>query len=410
MHNIWLIAKREYLERIRAKAFLVMTVLIPVLLGGLVFGSALINGSRSNASHVAVVTQDAAFGKDLQSDLQSDKDRKFTVDLISPPVADTRATLDHDLTNKDKDLDGYLWVTPAAAGNKRDSFEWVPKSKADIITKTNIGEAVRTVLMRECLGRSGMSAADVDELLKPIDLDSARQGKSDGALAAVGVAYAGFFLMYLIIVQYCMNVGRSILEDKTSRVFEVLLVSARSWELMAGKVLGVGSVGLTQVGIWIAVAFLAIQFSLFGAGVSLPLTAAQGIYFVVFFLLGYILYSSIGSALAAMTSSQQELQQMNTFLMLPIIACSAIIFRVITDSDGTIAKVFSFIPFCSPLIMYTRIAVHQPPAWQIAIAIAELVVTIVAVLWVATRIYRVGILMYGKRPNLPEILRWLKYS
>jgi ABC-2 type transport system permease protein len=408
MHNVWLIAKREYLERIRTKAFLVMTVLIPLLLGGLIFGSALINGTRGNASHIVVVTQDAQFGADLQSELQSNKERKITVDVVSPPAADTRSVLDKEI--KEKDLDGYLWVTPAASGKKQDSFEWVPKSKADITTKSTIGNSVRTVLTRESLSHSGMGAADVDSLFEPIDLDSTQAGKADGAIAAVGVAYAGFFLMYLIIVQYCMNVGRSILEDKTSRVFEVLLVSARPSELMAGKVLGVGSVGLTQVGIWIAIAAAVTQFGLFSSGTSLPVTIAQAVYFVIFFLLGYVLYSSIGSALAAMTSSQQELQQMNTFLMLPIIACSAIIFRVITDSDGTIAKVFSFIPFCSPLIMYTRIAVHQPPAWQIAIAIAELILSIVLVLWVATRIYRVGILMYGKRPNLPEILRWLKYS
>jgi len=408
MHNIWLIAKREYLERIRAKAFLVMTILIPVLMGGLIYGSAIINGTRNNSSHIAVVTPDAKFGADLQSELQSDKDRKFTVDVISPATATTRVTLNSQLA--DKGLDGYLWVSPAAANKTRPTFEWVPKSKADVVTKGNIAQAVRTVLTRERLAHSGMGASDVDALLEPIDLDSSQTGKSDSAIAAVGVAYAGFFLMYLVIVQYCMNVGRSILEDKTSRVFEILLVSVKPYELMAGKVIGVGSVGLTQVGIWLTVAAITTQFGLISSGSSIAVTAPQILFFIVFFLLGFTLYSSIASALAAMTSSQQELQQMNTFLMLPIIACSAIIFRVITDSDGTIATVFSFIPFCSPLIMYTRIAVHQPPAWQIALAIADLILTTLAILWFAARIYRVGILMYGKRPNLPEILRWLKYS
>jgi ABC-2 type transport system permease protein len=407
MRNVWLIAKREYLERIRTRSFLVMTILIPVLFGGLVFASAIINGTRSNASHIAVVAPDVQFGLDLQAELQSRKSRKFTVDVLSPGGTDTRAVLNDEL--KEKDLDGYLWVT-SASGKKRSSFEWVPKSKADITTKGAIADAVQAVLTRESLSHSGMGAADVDALLQPIDLDSSQAGKNDGALTAVGVAYAGFFLMYLVIVQYCMNVGRSILEDKSSRIFEVLLVSARPSELMAGKVLGVGSVGLTQVALWIAAAAVCAGYALLSREAPLPLTLAQAVYFIIFFLLGYILYAGMGSALAAMTSSQQELQQMNTILMLPIIICSAIIYRVITDSDGTLAKVFSFIPFCSPLIMYTRIAVHQPPFWQIAIAIVELIVTIYAVLWIASRIYRVGILMYGKRPSLPEILRWLKYS
>jgi ABC-2 type transport system permease protein len=101
---------------------------------------------------------------------------------------------------------------------------------------------------------------------------------------------------------------------------------------------------------------------------------------------------------------------MNMFLMLPLISCTVVIFRVVTDPDGPISQVMSFIPFCTPLIMYTRIIVHQPPVWQIALSIVLLIATIYAVLWIASRIYRVGVLMYGKKPNLPEILRWLKYS
>jgi ABC-2 type transport system permease protein len=408
MHNIWLIAKREYLERVRAKSFVIMTILIPLLMGGLVFGSALINGRRNGASHIAVVTADAQFGHDLQSQLSSSKDARMAVDVISPPDAGTRAQLDTEI--KEKGLDGYLWVTPAAPGHKRATFEWVAKSKADIITKSNIGQAVRTVLTREGLTHSGMGAPDVDALLEPIDLDSAQGGKSDGSLAAVGSAYAMFFLMYFVILFYGMNVARSIIEEKNSRIFEVLLSTIRPEEMMAGKIVGVGSVGLTQVGIWFIAGALLTKYLLISSGLSLAVTAAQLVYFVIFFLLGYILYSSVAAALGAMAGSEQELQQMNIFLMLPLIACSAVIFRVITDSDGSIAQIFSFFPFCTPLIMYVRIAVHQPPLWQIALSIAEMILTILAILWFASRIYRVGILMYGKKPNLPEILRWLKYS
>jgi ABC-2 type transport system permease protein len=408
MRNVWLIAKREYLERIRAKSFLIMTILIPLLMGGLLFGSALVNGRRNTDSHVTVVTEDAQFGADLQSLLQSGKRGKMTVDVISPPTADTRADLDKGL--KEKGFDGYLWVTPPAAGQSRATFEWVPKSKADIVTKDRIGEAVRTVLTRESLTHSGMGSPAVDALLQPIDLDSAQNGKGDSSTAAFAAAYGMFFLMYFVILFYGMNVARSIIEEKTSRIFEVLLSTIRPEEMMAGKIIGVGSVGLTQVGIWILVGAAIVQFNLLGSGFSIPLTLSQIVYFVIFFLLGYILYSSVAAALGAMTSSEQELQQMNIFLMLPLIACSVIIFRVVTDSDGLIAKAFSFFPFCTPLIMYVRIAVRQPPLWQIALSIAEMVLTIYAILWIASRIYRVGILMYGKKPNLPEILRWLKYS
>jgi len=216
--------------------------------------------------------------------------------------------------------------------------------------------------------------------------------------------------MYFVILFYGMNVARSIIEEKTSRVFEVLLATIRPEEMMAGKVLGVGAVGLTQIGIWIVAGLAVAKFGLLAADVSFAITPVQVAFFILFFLLGYVLYYSVAAALGAMTSSEQELQQMNMFLMLPLIASSLVILRVVRDADGVIAQAFSFFPFCAPLIMYVRIAVHQPPAWQIALSILGLILTILAVLWFASRIYRVGILMYGKKPNLPEILRWLKYS
>jgi len=169
-------------------------------------------------------------------------------------------------------------------------------------------------------------------------------------------------------------------------------------------------VGLTQVGIWIAVAVAAVSSSLIGRDVHILPSGGQGILFIVFFLLGYLLYSSIAAALGAMTNSEQELQQMQIFLMMPLILCSVIIFNVVTNPDGPLAKVFSFIPFTTPLIMYTRVIVGKPSVLAVGASIVEMVVTIALVLWVSSRIYRVGILMYGKKPNLPEILRWLKYS
>jgi ABC-2 type transport system permease protein len=412
MHNVWLVAKREYLERIRAKSFLVMTILIPLLMGGLVYGAALANGRSGSNLRIAVVTQDPKFGADLKSELEntkhldSDNDRGkqgvTSVDVISPPASDTRALLDNQL--RDRKLDGYIWVTPPTTPHTRPTFEWVSKSKADILTPSLLGQGIRTTLTREGLGNLGMQASDVDSLLKPVDLVSEDKG------AAFASVYALFFLMYFVILFYGMNVARSIIEEKTSRIFEVLLATIRPEEIMAGKVLGVGAVGLTQIGIWIVAGLLITKFGLLAAGVSFAITPVQIAFFILFFLLGYVLYSSVAAALGAMTSSEQELQQMNMFLMLPLIACSLVILRVVRDADGVVAQAFSFFPFCTPLIMYVRIAVHQPPAWQIALSIVDLILTILAVLWFASRIYRVGILMYGKKPNLPEILRWLKYS
>jgi ABC-2 type transport system permease protein len=410
MHNVWLIAKREYIERIRARSFMVMTVLIPTLMGGLLWGVGLTTGKSRTNVNIAIVTQDPAFGLDLQSELATHKHPVIGATVISPPVAGTRAELEAEMNHKG--LDGYLWVTPPAPGHASPTFEWKPKSKNYLNTQNELGESIRTVLTKEGLAHSGLGAEDVDKLMQPIDLDAADASKKDAASAAQASAFGLFFIMYFVIVFYGMNVARSIIEEKTSRIFEVLLATIKPEEMMAGKVLGVGAVGLTQVGIWlVAAAALSVPGLIsLGGDISFNLPPSLMIFFVVFFLLGYILYSGLAAALGAMTSSEQELQQMNIFLMLPLIACSGVVYNVISDPDGLIAKVFSFIPFCAPLIMYVRIAMHRPPWWEIALSLTGLVATLLATLWIAARIYRVGVLMYGKKPSLPELFRWLKYS
>jgi len=403
--NVLLIARREYLERVRAKSFAVMTVLIPVLMGGLLFGAALINRSLGSARHLAVITQKPAFAADLRTELTERDQDPPQLDLHSPSEPDLRGRLNAELHERHSTLDGYLITIPSSEPSAQGDYEWVPKSKADVVTKSRIADAIRGALTRERLADSGMAAADVDKLLAPVDLKMVGSSK-----AAFGSAYGMFLLMYFVILFYGMNVARSIIEEKTSRVFEVLLATIKPSEMLAGKVIGVGAVGLTQVGIWIVVAVAAIKYQLIGQDVTVLPTGSQAAMFVVFFLLGYLLYSSIAAALGAMTNSEQELQQMNIFLMLPLIACSVVIMKVVTDPDSPLAKGFSYVPFTAPLIMYTRLIVGKPSPVEVGGALIGMVLTIAVVIWLASRIYRVGILMYGKKPNLPEILRWLKYS
>ncbi|MFC6645627.1 ABC transporter permease [Granulicella cerasi] len=411
MRNIWLVAKREYLERVRAKSFVVMTVLIPALMAGVIGGLVLVNKNQHSAQHVAIITDDAKFAANVQSELNESKSFGAAPKVDVYPLADTtvRTKLDAELKQKGSDLDGYLVVTPAADPTARPTFQWVPRVQSDVITRGRVSDAARGGLVRAKLLAAGMSEVQVDGLLAPVKLDNGKDG--DGrAGAAVASAWGMYFLMYFIILFYGMNVARSIIEEKTSRVFEVMLASIKPDEMLAGKVLGVGAVGLTQVGIWIAVAVVIVKFQTMALDLHILPSAPQAALFVVFFLLGYLLYSSLAAALGAMNNSEQELQQMQIFLMLPLICSSFIIFNVITAPDGPVAKFASFFPFTTPLIMYTRVIVGKPGGTAIAASIAGLVVTIAIVLWLASRIYRVGILMYGKKPNLPEILRWLKYS
>jgi ABC-2 type transport system permease protein len=267
---------------------------------------------------------------------------------------------------------------------------------------------------------SGLPRLRLPVAVPPLPIPHARQAISlhrrrsnQLSVRSFFAAYTLFFLMYMVIMLYGMNTARSIIEEKTSRIFEVLLATIKPEELLAGKILGVGAVGLTQIGLWMIAAFAlsssSLASGLVGTGHGLISTAQIG-FFVLYFLFGFLLYSSIAAALGAMTNSEQELQQLNMFLVLPLAFCMVMLFSIIRAPNSTMARVVSLIPFCSPLLMNFRISLTQVPAWEIWLSIVLMSATIFAILWVSSRIYRVGILMYGKKPNLPEILRWLKYS
>jgi ABC-2 type transport system permease protein len=405
MHNIWLIAKREYTERIKTKAFLIATILIPTLMGGGIFGVAAIASRSKTTSHIAVIASQPQPAADLKQELENGKGNSMTVDIL--PASTPHAGLDQKIA--DKQLDGYLAITPAAAAGQRPTFDFTPRSSADIATATALREALQTVLTREYLGDKGVSTAETEALMSPVTVNIIeKNGQHGNSTTSFYVAYVLFFLMYMVVLLYGMNVARSIIEEKTSRVFEVLLATIKPDELLAGKILGVGAVGLTQVGIWMITAGLLAARA--GAASGIRISAPQVVFFIVYFVLGYALYSSVAAALGAMTNSEQELQQLNMFLMMPLFFCMLMLVPVITNPSSLVSRIVSQIPFCAPLLMDLRISISMPQWWEIALSIGLILVTIYAVLWLSSRIYRVGILMYGKKPNLPEILRWLKYS
>jgi ABC-2 type transport system permease protein len=409
MHNVWLIAKREYTERIKTKAFIVATVLIPTLMGGGIFGVAAIASKSKTMSHIAIVTTQLQPAQDLKHELENGDDTRMTVD-IKAPTPGGQAALDKAM--EDKQLDGYLTITQTSTSDgasHRPTFDFTPKSSADIATSGAIKGALHTVLTREYLADHGVSTADAKAVMEPVTVNIIEKGGHHGnSTTSFYVAYVLFFLMYMVVLLYGMNVARSIIEEKTSRIFEVLLATIKPEELLAGKIIGVGAVGLTQVGIWMVAALLLAAQA--GAMSSVTISATQVIFFIIYFALGYALYSSVAAALGAMTNSEQELQQLNMFLMLPLFVCMGMLPVLITNPNSLLARIVSQIPFCAPLLMDFRISVSMPQPWEIGLSIGLILVTIYAVLWLSSRIYRVGILMYGKKPNLPEILRWLKYS
>ncbi|MGO4210001.1 ABC transporter permease [Terriglobus sp. 2YAB30_2] len=411
--NTFLIAKREYLERVRTKSFLVTTMLIPLLMGGGILFSVVKSRHSKAASHIAVVAADTDLALALQDELEHGKDSAMQVDVISPPTGNTRqAVVDE---TAEKQIDGFVWID-VNQGKPKATYTSI--STADISTMQTIESALRRAIVREGMQRKGVDAGEIKLMMAPVDLETEtiRNGeisKSDTMTAFFG-AYVLFFLMYMAVMLHGMNVARSIIEEKTSRVFEVMLATVQPQEMMAGKLLGVGSVGLTQIGIWVlaALGLSAVPMaSAVGAGaIHISFSAGQIIAFIGYFVMGFLLYSGMAAAIGAMVNSEQELQQFNMVIALPMAVCMFVLVPVISNPNSPFSRIISLIPTCTPLIMYLRIAISNPPWYDIAASVVILLATIYGVLWLTARIYRVGILMYGKRPTLPEILKWLKYS
>jgi len=312
------------------------------------------------------------------------------------------------------DIDGYLWLSDDAIASRK--VKYYGRESTGFMEKSWLTNQLDYAILLQELAQHGVAGEQAEAVLKPVKLENVhleagRETKADDK----GMFYAIFamvMLLYTAVIFYGVSVMRAVLEEKNSRVMEVLLSSATSTELMAGKLIGVGAVGLTQIGIWIVMAavyaFPALAASASMGGINIPPLTL--IAFALFFLLGYLLFSSIYAAIGAIITSEQEGQQLQFIIVLPLIISVFMMGPVMRAPDSPVAVWSSMIPFFSPVLMYLRIAVQPPPIWQIALSLFLLVATIAGLLFLCARIYRVGILMYGKRPTLPEVVKWLKYA
>lgn len=430
MRNVWIIAHREYMERIRTRGFLITTIMIPMIIAAFAFGSTFLASHANRNLRIAVVSTDGQLAHDLQEELERQAKSAVRGDEASmgrgaaattplnisvvaeEPGTDAEHRLDGQLDSGE--LDGYLRVAPITATDSRPAFTFTPRSAGTPAVKVLLATSLEKVMLREQFERRGMKAPEADAFLEPVTIDTAKRNQHEDTESAEVCVSVLFFVMYLVIMLYGMNVARSIIEEKTSRIFEVMMATIRPEALMAGKIIGVGSVGLTQVGIWLGMVLLlaasSVAIHLGGDTLHISLTGPQIAFFFVYFILGYLLYSSIAAALGAITNSEQELQQMNMFLVLPLLSCFVLLGTLVSTPDTTLARVLALVPLFTPLLMYFRVSLGHPAAWEVALSLVLTLGTICGIIWVTSRIYRIGVLMYGKRPNLAEVRRWLKYS
>jgi len=435
MHNTFIIAKREYLERVRSRSFVIMTLFIPLLMFGVtVVPTMLANRDSNETKHMVVVAADRDTAEMIRSRIEQRQDKEksgdkadskikskkglppthFTVEVSTDTTDSQRAALTQKV--KDKTLDGFLWATPDAI--KARKLDFVTRDVSSFIENGVLGQTVSDALRRSALKSKGLKEDEIDTALQSVDVEPrSPMGKDAPNPQVMFFATLGMVMvLYMTVLLYGVNVMRSILEEKTSRIMEVMLSTASAKELMAGKILGVGAVGLTQVAIWVATTLI------FSAG---PIAAGADmlkgvlslnllIFFAIYFLLGYVLYSTLCAAVGSMVNSEQEAQQLQFVIMMPMILSVVVIMQVFQHPNSPLAFWGSLFPFTAPLVMFTRIAMQQGPlreiAWEIAASIGLMLATIYGMIWLCGRIYRVGILMYGKKPTLPEIMKWIKYA
>jgi len=433
MRNLWLIIKREYLERVRTRSFLILTLLLPAIMTVVMILPAKLATMGEKAQHVVVVTSTPQFGEmvrqrflsamtatdnddddaDSQSNASKPKpEQEYVIDVDANPTDAERDVLRDKVSSQA--IDGYLWLTDDAIASGKVS--WTSRSMAGFGERARLSETLNRILQYDRLSSSGLTAEQTERLLKPIKVEAVRvehghESKGSGGSKFLEVVVM-VMLLYMAVLLYGISVMRSVLEEKTSRILEVLLSSATSTQLMAGKLLGVGAVGLTQILVWVVIAgvfaFPAMAMQPSFSELQIPLGVLFA--FALFFLLGYLLYSTIYATIGAITTTEQEGQQLQFLVVIPLVLSVFMLGPVVRNPDAPAMVWMSMVPFFAPVLMYARIVVQTPPLWQIALSLVLLIGTIAGIMVLCARIYRIGILIYGKRPNLPEILKWLKYA
>lgn len=403
------VVRREFLERVRTKAFLIGTVLGPLLLAALTIVPGLLMSRAGKPLKVAVLDEDGSLSGPVRTALSAAKvagNPRFQVH----DVPGDRKALDEAVL--DGRIDGYLRLPQGALDAAQ--VEYHAKNVSNLPDQRIMDNAVEQAFVKLRLAREGLAADKLDAVTKRLDLKTlqvTQAGSREDKGAGFIVSVVMLMILYTSMLMWGQAVMSSVIEEKGNRVLEVMVSSISPTELFAGKILGVGAASLAQFLVW----------TLAGMGASLYAGAAAGGLnlpslgplvwgsFVVFFLLGYFYYSAMYAAVGACVNTLQEAQNLMFPVMLPIIAAMVSFPIVMRDPDGTLSVVLSLIPPLAPLLMFLRIATVPTPLWQIALSIVLLLLAIGAVNWIAARIYRVGILMYGKRPTFPEMMRWVRH-
>ena len=435
MSILSLIIKREFIAKVRNKSFIVMTFLSPLLFVGMaVLVGYLSTMNKDSVTQIAIHDEAGLLKKEFKND-------KFTnyTDLSAMPFKIAKDTAS-------KSYEGLLYIPKVTSvQDLKEKVEYISEDSPSLDFISDVEEVIDSVITQENLKVLGFDAEKIDKAKADSSLKLSKFSGEESlkGLNEIKVAIGGLFgyLIMMFIVIYGNFVMRSVIEEKTSRIIEIIISSVKPYQLMMGKIIGNSLAGILQFLIWaivgtllffIASTFLGLQMGAsstmspemmeaagnvdkmaklqmyFNEIANLPLVTLI-ISFIIYFIGGYFLYSSFYAAIGAAVDSETDSQQFLLPIIMPLILGVYIgFFTVINDPHGTIATVFSIIPLTSPIVMLMRIP-FGVPLWQLLLSIGLLYGTFIFVVWFAAKIYRVGILMYGKKPSWKELYKWLKY-
>jgi ABC-2 type transport system permease protein len=414
--KLWAVVRREYLERVRSKAFLIGTIVGPILMGGIMVLPVLIAGRGGDLLRVAVLDATGVLQAKVEKTLEeARRDDKPRFDVRSPGTGSVEAR--EEALRKavlEGSLDGFLLLPEdAVEASTATYYGRTVSNQRDLST---IRWSVRDLLVAHRLTDAGLDADQVQELTRDMEWRTIRlseEGEKEDEGLGILLAIVLLMILYTSILMWGQVVMGGVIEEKNSRVIEVVASGVPSTQLLAGKLLGVGAAGLTQFLVW-SLSLLGISLATAGpmaAGLPVPeIRPLVLLSFVAFFLLGFAFYASLYAAIGAAVNSMQEAQNFIFPIIIPLVL-GLVCFPVILESpDSGLSVVLSLIPFLTPLLMFLRIVILTPPWWQIVLSLVLMGAAILGVLWLAGRIYRVGILMYGKKPTFPELMRWVRHT
>ncbi len=439
MRKILSVIKREYIQIVRTKGFIIGTILGPVMMAAFIVVPVVM-------STMAVDKQKTIGVVDLSQEIFLDLDRRLSQEdyrlddgfrryvlkkteyLPGVSVEELKKELNKKVLNEE--LSAYILIpedvlevedTETVAEKEKTEerdMEYVAQHTTDIQELAALNEALNSVIIEKRLRKEGLDPQKVSQYIKRVRLTPikvTKKGEEKDTMGTFMVSYFLALILYMAIFIYGSVIMRGVIEEKSSKVVEVILSSLRPFQLMLGKILGIGAVGLTQFSIWALFGLAATQYSksFIPAGVDFNLVSIPTyifVYFVVFFILGYFLYATFYAAVGSMVNSEKEAQQLmmpiTMFLVLPLL----LLIFVIRSPDSALSVFLSMFPLFAPIIMMLRVSVLLPPFIQVGGAIVLLILAVLVMSWLAAKIFRVGILMYGKPPKFAEIIRWIRYK